>query len=386
MRMNPVGRNTLIGVGLFLVLRCDGAVAQGTLRSWERFDWSKQKITSGQIKALSSLELKELRGIVFGRRGRIFDEKVIQDYLKSRPWYKPNHHYSHSMLNGIERWNIDTIRAAEWKRHTAVQVGDLKFYQKRLLTHRDLGRYTLVQLRIMRAEIEALHGKRFAGVPWLQNFFHDRYWYRVDAKYSPRRLSPIERRNIGLLTAMETSQRHLQVAPGGMKAFQRRSIREEMLHGLGLYELRLLRNEVYARRGQKFQTYWIQRYFWDQPWYAPHGGNGEVKLSPIEAQNVNIIIRFEQRLHRELATKPVTPALLKDLSAEDARKLRNEIYARRGRAFNDPLLRDYFSSLDWYQPKRRFNEQMLTSIEKRNAIQILAYERHAYRLVHEVAA
>lgn len=43
---------------------------------------------------------------------------------------------------------------------------------------------------------------------------------------------------------------------------------------------------------------------------------------------------------------------------------RNEIYARKGRRFKDPWLRDYFSNFAWYRP--RFDTVTLNPIEKRN--------------------
>lgn len=44
------------------------------------------------------------------------------------------------------------------------------------------------------------------------------------------------------------------------------------------------------------------------------------------------------------------PADIAPLSASELRVARNEIYARRGRAFADPNLRRYFAQFDWYNP------------------------------------
>lgn len=357
-----------------------------TVQQWEKFDFARHSIELKQIQGLSLDELKYLRGIVFGRHGRVFGEKVIQNYLASRPWYKPNSKYRVAALNNIERGNMDVIKAAESWKHQHIQPGDLRIYRNRLISGANLGHYTLPELRIMQAEIEAWHGKRFDDQPWLQSFFEERYWYHPVAHYSASSLSALERQNLALLAAVEKRQRHLRLAPGGMKAFQQQSINAAMLNGLGLYEARLLRNEVYALHGQRFHTPWLQEYFEGKPWYQPLPDYSEPSLSPIERKNVDIIIGYENRLHRELATKPVLPQMLKDLSPEDARKLRNEIYARRGRTFKDPLLHDYFASLPWYQPSQRFNERMLSDIEKRNAAQILAYEKHARALMSQVAA
>ncbi len=63
-----------------------------------------------------------------------------------------------------------------------------------------------------------------------------------------------------------------------MGLFQESPISAPMLHGLNLYELRLLRNEIYARHGARFRTGWLQDYFNDQPWYQPRLASGEPAL------------------------------------------------------------------------------------------------------------
>ncbi|HEY0050860.1 MAG TPA: hypothetical protein VGB68_16325, partial [Pyrinomonadaceae bacterium] len=63
-------------------------------QNWQKFDFTKRKITRAQLEkldvsaAFSQLEL--LRGVVFGKRGRVFKERSIQDYLEKQAWYKAN--------------------------------------------------------------------------------------------------------------------------------------------------------------------------------------------------------------------------------------------------------------------------------------------------------
>ena len=52
------------------------------------------------------------------------------------------------------------------------------------------------------------------------------------------------------------------------------------------------------------------------------------------------------------------------LSASELRVARNEIYARRGRAFADPSLRRYFEQFDWYDPVAA--EVRLSRVESAN--------------------
>lgn len=68
---------------------------------------------------------------------------------------------------------------------------------------------------------------------------------------------------------------------------------------------------------------------------------------------------------------------LADLSAEECKIARNEIYARHGRKFKDPFLQSYFNSCEWYQgtvEADNFNEQNLNETELANRNLIAAYE------------
>lgn len=359
-----------------------------TLADWEKFDFAKQKIRLSDIRALPLADAKKLRGIVFGRRGRIFDDKEIQSYLNQRSWYKRNPKYKHSQLNATEAANIDVIREAEWLRHSRVVPGDLKFYRSKLLTRAQLGNPSLAELRIMRAEIEAIHGKQFKDDPWLQAFFYDRYWYHPSARYNGGSLIETEWANISLLNFIEKQIRGTSIEPGEMGLFQTRSLRPAQLHGLSLHELRLLRNEIYARRGKRFRTEWLTQAFSNYEWYDKNllPDFREPKLSTIEQSNLDMIVRRENQIHEDLSRKPLSPGLLKDLYLEDARKLRNEIFARRGRIFKDRQLRGYFQSFAWYKANPRFRESQLNSIERRNAKLIFDYEKKLAAEMNSVEA
>ena len=64
-----------------------------------------------------------------------------------------------------------------------------------------------------------------------------------------------------------------------------------------------------------------------------------------------------------------------DLAGKDAATLRiarNEIFARKGRIFNDPALRAHFEKFDWYQATSY--EPTLTAVEKKNVALIRQFE------------
>lgn len=360
------------------------AQAQDNLSKWEKFDFATGSVELIQLKELNLEDLKYLRGIVFGRHGRIFKDADIESYLKERPWYKPDTNFQNSMLNDTERRNLDVIREAEAAQHENIQPGDLRFYQTRLFTAKQLGEHTGAEWRVLQAEIEAIHGKQF-DEPWLQQYFVERYWYEPNPQYDPKKLTAIEQKNLQTIIEAQRKQRHVAVSPGDMEFFQNTELTEAMLDGVGLHELRLMRNEFYARKGRTFSAAWLQQYFDMQPWYrAVEEGQQPAEFSPIEKQNVETIVKVEKRLREELSTKAISRKILEGLFIEDAVKLRNEIYARHGKVFKDKTMQNYFSTFDWYKPDPKFNESSLSKLERRNYAAILAYERKATSMMNAV--
>jgi hypothetical protein len=366
---------------LLLVVQPAIALAQSEdwLTQWESFDFAKRTIQLSQLEGASEDNLKMLRGIIFGRHGRVFKDPDIKKYLAERPWFRPDPNFQNSMLNETERQSLDVIREAEARQHEFVQPGDLRFYRDRIITPEMLGEHTGGEWRVLGAEVEAIHGRRFDDEPWLQKYFEERYWYAPDPAYDPKKLSEIERKNLQAILGAHKKQRRLALSPGDMELFQDHPITEKMLYGLSLHELRLLRNEVYARRGMRFGPPWLDQYFQFQPWYVPSEGEKPKtpELSPIEKQNVETIVNYERKLHDQLGTKVITRNVLEGMFREDARKLRNEIYARHGKVFKEKELRNYFSSLDWYAPDPKYTDASLSAVERKNAATILAYERKA---------
>ncbi len=89
-----------VALALALIFQLAGlAAAQDadTLKKWEEFDFSKRAVTPEQLEPLSLDQLKVLRGIVFGRHGRVFKDFEIKNYLAERPWYKPDANFQNSV-------------------------------------------------------------------------------------------------------------------------------------------------------------------------------------------------------------------------------------------------------------------------------------------------
>jgi hypothetical protein len=360
-----------------IVLFSITAVAQDTMDTMKGLDFSRTSIKQGQTQKLAMEDLKLLRGIIFGRHGRVFKDSEIKVYLEEQPWYKPNPDFKNSMLNDVERRNLDVIRIAEASKHETIQPGDMRYWRDRQITPRKLGKHSGAEWKVLIAEVEAIHGKRFDDEPWLQQYFDERYWYFPDEKYDAKKLSAVEQKNLAILTGAQKKQRKVALLPGDMEYFENKALTDQMLRGLSLHELRLLRNEVYARHGRMFRAEWLQQYFSFQPWYAPDENFKDEELSGNDKLNVETIVKYENTIHQELSSKPITRTLLEGLFLEDASQMRQEIYARHGKVFKEPWLQKYFSSFDWYKADPNFSEAALTDVEKKNIATIAAYEKRA---------
>jgi hypothetical protein len=342
---------------------------------WDKFDFTKKKVTKAQLDNLQYEdnygieevnELAIVRGILFGKRGRIFTERPIQDYLEKQSWYKPNKAFKNSILTPVERANLDLIRLAEAERHENVKPGDLRLWVKTEIPGDKICCGTAVDFQIMIAEIEAIHGRTFPEQEWLQKYFDERYWYKRNPKYSPAALTDIERKNLENLSREKERFHKTAVSVGDMDKFQTVLLTEEMLEGVSLNDLRLMRFEFYARRGRRYTTPGFLREFEWRDWYKPIKNQSKVKLNKIEEQNVKLIERLEAEWREYLATEEISSDLLDGLFIEDLRVLRNEIYARHGRIFKDKELQKYFAEQPWYKPNPDFKDEMLTEKDYKN--------------------
>ena len=353
------------------------ALAQDALDPLKDLDFGKTSLKQAQVQQLEMYDLKLLRGIIFGRHGRVFKDADIKSYLDEQSWYKANPDFKNSMLNDMERRNLDLIRIAEASKHDTIQPGDMRYWRDRQITPRKLGKHSGAEWKVLLAEVEAIHGKRFDDEPWLQQYFEDRYWYFPSDKYDAKKLSAIEQKNLQILSDAQKRQRNVAVLPGDMEFFEDRALTEQNLHGLSLHELLLLRNEIYARHGRMFHADWLQQYFSFQPWYNADENFKDEELSGTDKVNVETIVKYENTIHQNLSTKPITRALLEGLFLEDASQMRQEIYARHGKVFKETWLQKYFSSFDWYKADPNFTEASLTDVEKKNIATIAAYEKRA---------
>jgi YARHG domain len=76
-------------------------------------------------------------------------------------------------------------------------------------------------------------------------------------------------------------------------------------------------------------------------------------------------------------TRKITASDLAGKSQAQARLMRNEIYARKGRRFKDPTLQQYFDAQSWYHPQyspEDFPPGALSTVQQQNILILQSYE------------
>jgi len=178
---------------------------------------------------------------------------------------------------------------------------------QRLLNNNDLKNLSAEQLKIMRNEIYARHGYVFSADD-LAEYFKKQAWYTpLNNNYQAvAALSTTENKNIALIKEYEAKLNGEVEEPEnnadnylktGMFPFTSiRKITYNDVQGLSAWELKVMRNEIYARHGFVFQTDELKEYFAAQEWYKPLNNNVEAQkqLSPLEQENINFIRSYEQ--------------------------------------------------------------------------------------------
>ncbi len=358
-----------------------------SMDDWERFDYSAHAVAQGSLESLPLVEVQRIRGIIFGRHGRVFQDSTLQAWLATRSWYHADTTFTNARLTAGERENLEVVRAAEAKKHTQIEPGDMRFYQDRVITTAMLGDHSPQDWEVLEAEVLANHGYVFATEDESEGgrtacsarttcsttSTSGTGTRQTPATKRPQ-LSGIEKQNLDTIALAVMRRNKRSVSPGLMNLFQSTPLTERMLANVSINDLRLLRNEVYARHGRPFQTPWLAEYFRSEPWYAPRQDFSDAELSATERANIAIITKREEELHQSLGTRLLTVADVQGLIPEDARRLRNEIYARHGRRFQDPKLQRYFASFAWYKPTDAFRESQLNETERTNAALISQYE------------
>lgn len=84
-----------------------------------------------------------------------------------------------------------------------------------------------------------------------------------------------------------------QYLPGLYPEASQRILNANDLKGLNNFDLKVMRNEIYARYGYIFKTQEMKDYFNEQNWYKGKHKNVDKFLTEIERKNIEFIKKFE---------------------------------------------------------------------------------------------
>ena len=262
---------------------------------------------------------------------------------------------------------------------------------KRRYSKSELSGMSDAELRIARNEIYARHGYRFMSSD-LQAHFEGCSWYdptTAPGEFDEGLLSGIERDNVSLILSLESHEGEYVLPDSSVRRYSRSEI-----SGLSSWELKVARNEIYARHGRQFDSEDLRNYFAGCSWYegrTPPSKFDEGLLNDIEKQNIELIASVENggsKATPKYATGYVlsdsdthryTRSELSGLSSWELKVARNEIYARHGYVFKSDDLREHFGNCSWYSPNPRyspgeFDESLLNDIERANVDLISSME------------
>ncbi|MDF2934178.1 MAG: hypothetical protein K0R36_3509 [Chryseobacterium sp.] len=104
-------------------------------------------------------------------------------------------------------------------------------------------------------------------------------------------------------------------------------VKEEQIKGLSIDEIRFLTNDLFARKGYKFQSADVDNYYSDKVWYKPVTDNNKLIFSDVEKQNVKL---FQDRTTEIKKEREKLITELKNFKSAILKKDNSELYTRYG--------------------------------------------------------
>jgi hypothetical protein len=210
--------------------------------------------------------------------------EALQFYYDNRYWYRRRGALALSALPAEDRELADSIDVARIRDlGTHVGFGMMRLFRATLLTEENLKYATVMDLRLMRNEVYALHGREFTTL-WIKRTLAAA-GYQPKGGFRESDLSEIEKQNIALIRRVE-DRKHEELSTKEVHG-------QNFIH-VPLSFVRLLRNELYARHGKIFKDKALQAYFSSQPWYKPNRAFSESMLTDLERKNTQTLLEHEK--------------------------------------------------------------------------------------------
>jgi hypothetical protein len=275
---------------------------------------------------------------------------------------------------------------------------------------------SLRELALLRNTIYARYGWAGFRKAWLREHFRKQPWYKPDPKFSYKRLSEVDRRNVELIAKAETSLRYADLekmkepvlARAGKWWGDLPSYKEEegnTVHACDLKDYKgkttVEVEELDTEEKYELTLVWVESfnqavtvskdctYHGDErSQIKEHQDNAPVEpdldtLSPEDRIELGLISRAMGEFavdegQRDQVSRSLDAVLsvseLRQLSLRDLRLLRNTIYARRGRPFKSEVLQEHFARMPWYKPDPAYTDKRLTKTDQRNIKLIVEVE------------
>ena len=98
-----------------------------------------------------------------------------------------------------------------------------------------------------------------------------------------------------LVNAQKHAPRYTQshYVPGIYPEGSQRQLRVSDMGGLTSWDLKVMRNEIFARHGYIFKTNEMKYYFNQQDWYYPKFNDVGSRLTALEKKNIKFIQSYE---------------------------------------------------------------------------------------------
>jgi YARHG domain len=112
-----------------------------------------------------------------------------------------------------------------------------------------------------------------------------------------------------------------QTTPGQYPQASEKILKITDIEEMDESELKLMRNEIFARYGYIFKSVELNAHFTSQPWYKPVSADVNNRLTDIEKKNTTLIKRQEQRIRTTGEFEDFYALFKQALEKEDVEKL-----------------------------------------------------------------
>jgi hypothetical protein len=184
---------------------------------------------------------------------------------------------------------------------TSTELGQYPETRLRHLSYADLRDKTRYALWIMRNEMFARYGYRFKNKELAAYFQRWSQLNHVESSASDifdYQFYDLERSNVKLIYQYEQNRMTDNLEPvADHPETSTRRLTDADIAGKSKRELRIMRNEIFARHGYRFGTDYLQTHFEKKSWYKPSTTDGadlyHNHFTQIERDNVKFIRQYE---------------------------------------------------------------------------------------------